>query len=144
MLNNNLSVDQVEKLMHMKAKVTSLVDYGMTASGIRFDVGFEGELSGETITGKMQGIDYFLMGPDGVGQIDVRGVIYTDDGAKIAVSIDGFMAGPEIKDSHVRFETGDEKYRWLCNAIVVGKGQNFPVEDGGLPKEFEVVYYVIR
>jgi len=144
MLNNNLSVEHIEKLMYMKAKVSSLVNYGLTASGIRFDVGFEGQLSGGTITGKMQGIDYFLMRPDGVGLIDVRGVIYTDDGAKIAISIAGFMTGPEIKDSHVCLETSDEKYKWLCNATVVGKGRNFPVEGGGLPEEFEVVYYVIR
>jgi hypothetical protein len=95
MLNNNLSVDQVEKLMHMKAKVTSLVDYGMTASGIRFDVGFEGELSGETITGKMQGIDYFLRVRTGSDRL-MRGVIYTDDGAKL-LCYRRVMAGPEIK-----------------------------------------------
>ncbi|PKL36000.1 MAG: hypothetical protein CVV44_17410 [Spirochaetae bacterium HGW-Spirochaetae-1] len=144
MFNTVLSIDHVEKLMDMKAKVTSLVDYGPTASGVRFDVGFEGRLSGETINGKMQGVDYFLMRPDGVGHINVRAAIHTDDGAKIAVSIAGFMAGPEIKDSHVRFETSDERYQWLCNAVVVGKGQNIPVEGGGLPQEFEVVYYVVR
>lgn len=144
MLSSLLSADQVEKLMYMKAKVTSLVDYGPTAFGIRFDVGFEGQLSGETINGKMQGVDYFLMRPDGVGHIDVRAAIYTDDGAKIAVSITGYMVGPEIKDSYVLFETSDERYKWLCNATVIGKGQNMPVEGGGLPKEFEVVYYIVR
>ncbi len=138
------SADHVETLMHMKARVTDLVEYGPTASGLRFDVGFEGQLSGGLIKGKMQGIDYFLLRPDMVGHIDVRGTIYTDDGAKIAVSITGFMLGPEIKDSHVRFETADERYAWLGTAIVVGKGQSMPVEGGGLPKEFEVVYYVVR
>ncbi len=136
--------DNVETLMFMKARVTSLVEYGLTAFGLRFDVGFEGHLSGEIINGKMEGVDYFLMRSDGVGHIDVRGTIHTDDGAKIAVSITGFMVGPEIKDSHVRFETADERYQWLCNAIVFGKGQNMPVEGGGLPEEFEVTYYVIR
>ena len=144
MSNSLLPVDHVEKLMHMKAKVTSLVDYGPTAFGIRFDVGFEGQLSGETINGKMLGVDYFLMRPDGVGHIDVRAAIHTNDGVKIAVSIKGYMVGPEIKDSYVLFETSDERYKWLCNAIVFGKGQNIPVEGGGLPQEFEVVYYMVR
>ncbi len=144
MSSSLLSVENVEKLMYMKARVTSLVDYGSTAFGLRFDVGFEGQLSGETINGKMQGVDYFLMRPDGVGHIDVRAAIHTDDGAKIAVTITGFMTGAEIKDSHVCFETSDERYQWLCNAVVFGKGQNMPVEGGGLPEEFEVMYYVVR
>ena len=144
-MSSSLSIDNVEKLMHMKAKVTSLVDYGPTAFGARVDVGFEGQLSGDTINGTMQGIDYFLMRPDGVGHIDVRAAIHTDDGATIAVSITGFCQfGHEIKDAHVSFETADERYQWLCNAVVVGKGQNAPVEEGQLPKEFEVSYYVVH
>lgn len=144
MSSSILPVVHVEELMFMKAKVTSLVDYGPTVFGIRFDVGFEGQLSGETINGKMQGVDYFLMRSDGVGHIDVRAAIHTNDGAKIAVSITGYMIGAEIMDSYVRFETYDERYKWLCNAVVIGKGQNIPAEGGGLPQEFEVMYYMVR
>ena len=37
-------------------------------------------------------------------------------------------------DSYVLFETSDERYKFLCNATVIGKGQNMPVEGGG-PRE---------
>ncbi len=35
-----------------EARVTNLVEYGPTASGLRFDVGFEGQLSGGLIKEK--------------------------------------------------------------------------------------------
>lgn len=90
---------QLEHLMTFEAKVTKIVDFGATPQGPRMDVHFGGDLSGEHITGKMEGIDY------------------------------------------VRFQTSHEKYKWLCDTIIVGRGQAVASADDG---PLDVDYYFER
>lgn len=113
-----------EHLTSMKADVTNIIDFGDTPAGHRMDVYFEGELTGKLLSGRMEGIDYVSTRPDGVMQINVYATISTDDDALISVRIKGYF-NPEdgsVKDDNVRFLTSHEKYKWLCNTIIVGRG----------------------
>lgn len=62
-----------------------------------------------------------------VGNVDVRSLIETDDGALIYVEYHGRMDltnGPGSAPIYVapRFETSDERYQWLNTIQAVGKG----------------------
>lgn len=119
-----------------KVTVTDKIDYGETPVGHRQDVYFEGNLTGDLLSGTMRGIDYVTMRPDGVSEIGPRATMQTSDGALISVQISGY-AFPDgiIKDTYVRFLTSDEKYRWLNNKVIFGEGQMTS------KTEFEIRYY---
>jgi hypothetical protein len=72
--------------------------------------------------------------------IDVRLTLKTDDGALVYLTYQGrFLAEPEVMARFAkgavldpseyslavvaRFESGDQRYRWLNDAIVVGTGE---------------------
>jgi len=80
--------------------------------------------------------------PDGVGRLDVRMTLATDDGALIYLSYNGVLAGePEAMARAMRgeaesdevyfrttpnFETGDERYLWLNRVVAIGYGRMLP------------------
>jgi len=112
----------------LDGRLTEFIGYGETPVGTRFDVHFEGKLEGK-INGVMKGIDYALIGQAGVTELDVKGMIITDDNAFISVEITGFLVGDgEIRDAMVRFQTGNSKYQWLHHKVIVGKGKNIKDE----------------
>ncbi len=98
---------------------------------------FEGpRLRGTVLPG---GGDWFLLRPDGVGELDVRATARTEDGALIYVHYPGILAAsPEIwgrigrgervppADYYFRttpvFETGSPEYAWLNSIVSVGVG----------------------
>jgi len=102
---------------------------------------FEGpRLRGRLLTG---GGDWLLLDNEGIGHLDVRATFETDDGALIYVQYygrlevtDAVMAalggqgetrfGDQHFFSQPRFETGDERYRWLNRVIAVGQGRVLP------------------
>ncbi len=106
-----------------------------------------GEFEGPKLRGKLlpTGADW-VRRVDGVVNLDVRATLETDDGAFIYVQyfgishpIDGKAPRPEGEpakygDSYFmtspRFETGDERYKWLNNLVTVGEGKGMP--DGGV------------
>ena len=63
---------------------------------------------------------------DGVSEIDVRAVIVTSDGVNISIQISAYYRDGLIKDAHVKLLTGDGRYRWLSDKIIVGKGKSTP------------------
>jgi hypothetical protein len=72
--------------------------------------------------------DWLLSGPDGTTMIDVRISLRSDDGAFLQVTYTGRAdwatgvgGGPVY--SAFRFDTEDERYRWLQSRLVIGKGQ---------------------
>ena len=118
-----------EHLATLDGRLTERFGYGETPSGgYRLDVHFEGRLEGK-INGIMKGIDYALIRPDYITELNVRGMIKTDDDALISVEITGFLVGKtsEIRDTRVKFQTGNPKYQWLHNKIIVGIGKS--IED---------------
>jgi hypothetical protein len=97
-------------------------------------------LNGELLTG---GGDWALLGDDGFARLDVRGQIRTDDGALVYVFYEGLIqlkekvAKADASDGETafedqywriapRFETGDERYRWLTQSTFVARGRIHP------------------
>lgn len=80
----------------------------------------EGRVEGERLKGALEGPggDWFLVGPDGTGTLDVRAQIRTDDGALIHVHYVGRTDGREAANGAPiyvapMFETGDTlAYEW--------------------------------
>lgn len=102
---------------------------------------FEGpRLRGELMPG---GGDWVLAGSDGIGRLDVRATLRTDDGALIHLTARGkasvspewmerLAAGARVPfgQSYIRttpeFETGDERYEWLNELVVVAVNELSP------------------
>jgi len=118
------SLGPMKLLMSFRGKVTELINFGNTPLGKRYDAWFEGDLSGGVISGRMRGIDYILVRPDGIAEINVRAAIVTQDGVNISVLISGYHQDGEIKDTYVKMITGKESYRWLSSVIIIGKGKS--------------------
>ena len=119
------------------------VEFGRGPYGRRVFYGVRGgrvrgpALSGEVVGG---GGDWALIGDDGWTRIDVRGQCRTDDGALLffryhgviepsAAMLAAVRAGGEtaFEDQYFRaaveIETGDERYRWLTQALLIGRGR---------------------
>ena len=85
---------------------------------------------GERLRAKLKGAaaaDWAVVSPAGVGVMDVRFTLETDDGALIYVTYNGrvdLSGGLEgaIAYTAPRFETGDERYAWLNKIQAVAKG----------------------
>jgi hypothetical protein len=117
-------IDQLEHLCSYKARITDFIHFGDTPLGKRYDAYFEGDLTGQKLSGKMHGIDYILIRSDGIAELNVRAVIVTDDKVNISVQISGYKQGDELKDTQIKIFTGHEKYRWLMSKIIIGKGKS--------------------
>jgi hypothetical protein len=118
------SIDRLEHLCSYKAKTTDFIYFGDTPLGKRFDAYFEGDLTGQKLSGKMHGIDYILIRSDGIAELNVRAVLVTEDKVNISVQISGYGQGDKLKDTQIKMVTGHEKYRWLMSKIIIGKGKN--------------------
>jgi hypothetical protein len=126
-----------------KLGATTLPD---TPAGTRvvFEV-LDGRLDGDRLNGRSisAGADWLLVGPGGVGMLDVRLMFETDDGALVYVQYNGrtdVSGGPGAAPLYIapRFETGDERYRWLNLVQAVGKGA-FDPQTGDVSYEwFEI------
>lgn len=94
----------------------------------------EGIIQGRGLTARLTGAtaDWFAIAPDGIGTLDWRGQVTTDDGAVIYIHGTGRMdtsagSGALITGSCL-FETGTERLRWLNStqavyrAMTVGYG----------------------
>jgi hypothetical protein len=92
------------------------------------------KLKGEILPG---GGDWLLVGSDGVGRVDVRATIRTDDGALVHYEARGVIKIPgdglarlaagevlPFAETYVRttpkFEAADERYAWLSEIVAVG------------------------
>lgn len=105
------------------------IDVGSGPTGWRlvYEVA-EATVRGERLSGTMTGMagaDWVSVGA-GVGIIDVRITLRTDDGATVLVTYNGrtdLSAGPGAP-IHVAptFQTGDERYAWLNAVQAVGRG----------------------
>jgi hypothetical protein len=111
--------------------------------GARF-VGVVGEgwVKGDRINGHLVGpaADWAIAGADGYAQIDVRAQIRTDDGADLYLHYNGSLEmseaamaallgdgetsfGDNYWFTHVRLESGAERYQWVNRAMFVGHGR---------------------
>ncbi|MHC9544511.1 MAG: DUF3237 family protein [Vulcanimicrobiota bacterium] len=123
-------------LASYSSSATNKVSYGTTPIGERSDISFEGNVTGDLLAGTMKGTDYIVTRSDGITEINARASLITTDGAAISVQITGYCySDGVIKDTYVRFLTGNENYKWLNNAVVFGEGKMTS------NNTFEVQYY---
>lgn len=100
-----------------------------------------GRFTGERMRGVVEpnGMDWVQIRPDGAFMIDVRLMLRTHDGARIAMSYVGLTCGDDepmgrflrrepyefhevYSRTTPRFETGDGRYDWLNRTIAVANG----------------------
>jgi hypothetical protein len=112
-----------------------------TPSGTRVVVEITSvDCRGERLRAKLKGVaaaDWAVVSPVGIGLMDVRLTLETDDGALIYVSYNGrvdLSGGLDGATAYTapRFETGDERYAWLNKIQAVAKGV---INDGVLRYE---------
>jgi hypothetical protein len=127
--------------MYAELKESVSVGKGPQGNRIVADVAggsFEGDrLRGEVLA---SGADWATIDSEGVGHLDVRLTLRTDDGAHIYVQyygvlvfnekVNASLAGgkaADFGDAHFitqpRFETGDERYKWLNRIVAVAEGR---------------------
>lgn len=102
---------------------------GQVPEGVRTTFYIEGgTFEGPELRGKVRpvGADWFVMRPDGIGELDVRATLETDDGELIYVYYKGLadLSGkdePRIITNPV-FRTASEKYSWLNGIFAVAVG----------------------
>lgn len=137
---------KLERLMTYRAELRAPVDVGAAPSGTRriYDVS-GGRFEGPRLRGSLlpSGGDWLLVGGDGVGRLDVRATLETDDGAYIYMQYYGVLElnetveralaeGRETRfgDSYFmtqpRFETGAPAYAWLNSVVAVAEGRVLP------------------
>jgi Protein of unknown function (DUF3237) len=127
-----------EKIYEYDLDVTGVTDYGVTLEailsgqervppqGVRIDVAFEGHARGR-IAGRVRGIDYLRMRADGRVDLDIRAILETDDGRRIALSADGVgvpRAAEPVADlaENVSLSTAAEDYAWVNTRQIWGSG----------------------
>jgi len=88
------------------------------------------DCEGERLNAHLRGsaaADWMTVDAAGVGTIDARGLLETDDGALIYTWYHGRLdlsAGPGASPAYSAplYETGDERYAWLNRIQAVAKG----------------------
>jgi hypothetical protein len=117
---------QGEMLYEEKLKLLPPVEIGPVPEGMRLDVPFSGDVSGPSIHGKVDGVDYVLFRPDGAGVMHVHAVITTDGGDRISVEVSGFLTA--APDGHfalkgaLTYKTGSKELAWLNSTQGVVEG----------------------
>ena len=114
---------------------TQVVEYGASsnaifsgqsappAEGARFDVYFEGPITGPKLNGTVKGVDYLHIRADGRCQLNIHVEITTEDGKKISLAADGVgIAQPgspivQLREN-VTLTTNHPEYAWV-NTIQV-------------------------
>ena len=137
MSTNNITV--ADHLYDVTAHFTNVIEFGislqdllsdpvkMPPQGARFDVEFEGSVSGPKMKGKVKGTDYVYMRPDGYSRLHIHAVITTDDGVNISFSGDGTSApsdNPSVFNlrENVTVLTADPAYAWLNQLQIWAQG----------------------
>jgi len=137
MSSNTITVG--EYLYEEKICLTNIVEFGASFQGVfstqetlppqgaRFDVTFEGELSGPKLKGKIAGVDYVYMRGDGNTRLHVHAEITTEDGERISFFADGVSVPEEgtgilqIREN-VTLHTASSAYSWVNQLQIWAQG----------------------
>ncbi len=131
-------LSNARKLYTLNLQITGSTEFGVSLGdilagktavpphGARFDVAFTGKAEGE-LAGTIEGIDYLRMRADGRADMDIKLVITTEGGQKLALRGEGvcrprpdapigdFWEYAELHSSH-------EAYRWVNTLNIWGHG----------------------
>ena len=127
-----------EKIYEYDLDVTGMTDSGVSLEailsgrtaippqGVRIDVAFEGQARGR-LAGRVRGVDYARVRADGRIDLDIRAVIETHDGCRIALSADGvaaLRAAEPIAElfENIQLTTAADAYAWVNARQIWGSG----------------------
>lgn len=133
----------LEHVFDHRVLLKAPIDIGQAQYGTRlFYEVIEGRVTGPAVQGDVLsgGGDWALIGPDGWTRVDVRGQCRTDDDALLYFSYGGLIeptpalvraarrnGETSFDDQYWRvtigIETGDPRYRWLTQSVLVGRGR---------------------
>lgn len=134
---------KLEPLMTVHADLKAPLDIGTGPYGTRlvFDV-TGGHFEGARLRGTLipSGGDWLLIDTEGVGHLDVRITLETEDGARLYVQYYGVLVvndhvnralshggsteyGETYFMTQPRYETGDARYQWLNSVMAVAEGR---------------------
>ena len=120
-------------------RFTQVVEYGVSANavlsgqlppppeGARFDVYFEGPVTGPRVNGSVRGVDYLHIRADGRCQLNIHAEITTADGKKVALTAGG-MAIPKPGSpifqlrENATLITNHPEYSWLNHIPIWASG----------------------
>jgi len=127
--------------VHGDLRPPAEIGTGPYGTRLVFDVS-GGHFEGTRLRGKIlpSGGDWLLIDAEGVGHLDVRITLATEDGARIYVQYYGVVVmneqvntalaqggATEYGDTYFmtqpRFETGDARYKWLNRVMAVAEGR---------------------
>lgn len=147
MVNYKLDYN-IDYLMSYNATLGKPEIIGPTPEGFKMHTYITGgEVSGPDIVGKIlpEGADWFTLRPDGIGLLNVRTTIKTNDGALIYLRYRGITdMGPEAYNEliegkakkqvfHVRINpillTAHSDYLWLNRLFLLGIGKSASKSD---------------
>ena len=128
-----------ELLYEYTLNITGLTEYGinltellsgktaMPPEGARFDVYFEGPVTGEKLNGTVKGIDYLRIRPDGRMELDIHAEITTQDTQKISLKADGVCLprkDSSISDlrENISLFSSHKNYTWINTLQIWGIG----------------------
>lgn len=136
---------KLDLLMTVHADLKPPVDVGQGPLGARriFDV-TGGTFEGPRLRGVLlaSGADWLRVGSDGVGRLDVRCTLRTDDDAHIYAHYPGIFDFSSVLEKLGRgeptefgdayfmttplYETGDQRYAWLNRIVAIAEGRAGP------------------
>lgn len=126
------------ELCNVELRYTSLelLDYG---SGGQIYGTMEGPVSGERLRGKLSLTNLAQRRPDNVNVPTLRGLLETDDGAKLYVELNGLAQLRESDQARVfvtslLVRTGDARYAWLNSLYCLLEGVLDAVTVGGVAR----------
>lgn len=130
---------EFELLFEEEVSLTGITEYGISwndilsgnvkipPQGARFDIEFEGKISGEQLNGFIKGVDYLEVRADGNFILNIYASIITDGGEMILLKEDGILSpgdnGSARLNLNMRFSSAYPKYNWLNKKQVWGLGE---------------------
>ena len=122
-----------------RASVTGVSPVGLTPSGVRLDAQFAGRITEGPLTGcTIEGIDYLLIRPDGVGVIDARALVSDGNRVIAAVRAAGYVFPPSlVPDLAV---LADPAFQWPDEDLPLHGAHFWELADGGLSRAASTVY----
>jgi hypothetical protein len=111
-----------------------VLDYG---AGGQLHGSLEGSLVGERVRGELRMTNLAPKRSDDVNLPTVRGVLTTDDDAKVWMVMDGMalerpVDGARVVTAAITFRTADPRYTWLNTVFAVTEGILDTVSTGGV------------